>query len=78
VGSLERFVLNHRDFEQKNHTQMINFVSNFKSHVHAITQSLTNDPITVAVIMSSALFFTGFLRNDYGELSRALVRFLHV
>lgn len=38
-------------------------------------QSLTNDPITMAVIMSSLLFVTGFLRNDYGELSRALVRY---
>ena len=40
-----------------------------------IMQSLTNDPITMAVIMSSLLFVTGFLRNDYGELSRALVRY---
>ncbi|KAL7440158.1 hypothetical protein ACHAXH_007250 [Discostella pseudostelligera] len=37
-----------------------------------IGKSLTNDPITMAVVMSTLLFITGFLRNDYGELSRAL------
>lgn len=42
--------------------------------MECILQSLTNDPITMAVVMSSLLFVTGFLRNDYGELSRALVR----
>lgn len=43
-------------------------------YMHGIMQSLTNDPKTMAVVMSSLLFVTGFLRNDYGELSRALVR----
>ena len=36
-------------------------------------QSLMNDPITMSIAMASLLFVTGFLRNDYGELSRALV-----
>jgi len=37
-----------------------------------VGKSLTNDPIKMSIAMSSLLFFTGFLRNDYGELSRAL------
>jgi len=35
-------------------------------------KSLMNDPLTMAMAMSSFLLVTGFLRNDYGELSRAL------
>lgn len=37
-----------------------------------IGKSLLNDPIMMSVAISSLLFLTGFLRNDYGELSRAL------
>jgi hypothetical protein len=35
-------------------------------------QSLMNDPLVMSMAMSSLLFVVGFLRNDYGELSRAL------
>jgi hypothetical protein len=35
-------------------------------------QSLMNDPLMMSIVMSSLLFVAGFLRNDYGELSRAL------
>lgn len=31
-----------------------------------------NDAVKMSVIMAGLLFFAGFLRNDYGELSRAL------
>ena len=31
-----------------------------------------NDPLMMSIVMSSLLFVAGFLRNDYGELSRAL------
>ncbi|KAL7535393.1 hypothetical protein ACHAXR_006462 [Thalassiosira sp. AJA248-18] len=37
-----------------------------------IGKSLMNDPLLMSIAMSSLLFVTGFLRNDYGELSRAL------
>lgn len=37
-----------------------------------IGKSLLNDPVLMGVTMSTLLFVTGFLRNDYGELSRAL------
>lgn len=37
-----------------------------------IGKSLMNDPVMMSAVMSSLLFLTGFLRNDYGELSRAL------
>jgi hypothetical protein len=37
-----------------------------------LPQSLMNDALKMAVIMSGVLFIAGFLRNDYGELSRAL------
>eukprot|EP00569_Conticribra_weissflogii_P004346 CAMPEP_0171343270 /NCGR_PEP_ID=MMETSP0878-20121228/16701_1 /TAXON_ID=67004 /ORGANISM="Thalassiosira weissflogii, Strain CCMP1336" /LENGTH=582 /DNA_ID=CAMNT_0011846181 /DNA_START=125 /DNA_END=1873 /DNA_ORIENTATION=+ len=37
-----------------------------------IGKSLLNDPYLLSSIMSFLLFFSGFLRNDYGELSRAL------
>lgn len=37
-----------------------------------IGKSLMNDPVMMSIAMSSLLFVTGFLRNDYGELSRAL------
>ena len=36
-------------------------------------QSLLNDPVMMSVGISLLLLFIGFLRNDYGELSRALV-----
>eukprot|EP00984_Skeletonema_dohrnii_P019661 scaffold9451_cov103-Skeletonema_dohrnii-CCMP3373.AAC.5 len=35
-------------------------------------KSLLNDPVFISVIMAAVLFVAGFLRNDYGELSRAL------
>eukprot|EP00986_Skeletonema_menzelii_P012778 scaffold7198_cov150-Skeletonema_menzelii.AAC.4 len=35
-------------------------------------QSLLNDPVIMAITMATLLFVAGFLRNDYGELSRAL------
>ncbi|KAL9181220.1 hypothetical protein ACHAXT_010025 [Thalassiosira profunda] len=35
-------------------------------------KSLLNDPLTLSLALASLLFVTGFLRNDYGELSRAL------
>ena len=31
-----------------------------------------NDPLMMSIVMSSLLLVAGFLRNDYGELSRAL------
>ena len=31
-----------------------------------------NDPLMMSIVMSALLFVAGFLRNDYGELSRAL------
>ncbi|KAL3822791.1 hypothetical protein ACHAXA_005956 [Cyclostephanos tholiformis] len=37
-----------------------------------IGKSLLNDPLAMSMAMSSLLFVTGFLRNDYGELSRTL------
>lgn len=37
-----------------------------------IGKSLMNDPLTMSIGISSLLLATGFLRNDYGELSRAL------
>eukprot|EP00571_Detonula_confervacea_P013446 CAMPEP_0172305902 /NCGR_PEP_ID=MMETSP1058-20130122/7099_1 /TAXON_ID=83371 /ORGANISM="Detonula confervacea, Strain CCMP 353" /LENGTH=590 /DNA_ID=CAMNT_0013017643 /DNA_START=103 /DNA_END=1875 /DNA_ORIENTATION=- len=37
-----------------------------------IGKSLMNDPFKMSIAMASFLFVTGFLRNDYGELSRAL------
>ncbi|KAL3779733.1 hypothetical protein ACHAWO_011590 [Cyclotella atomus] len=37
-----------------------------------IGKSLMNDAVKMSVIMAGLLFFAGFLRNDYGELSRAL------
>ena len=42
-------------------------------HYRRNLQSLMNDPIMMSIGMASLLFVTGFLRNDYGELSRALV-----
>lgn len=85
VDSLERFV--HHDQYSINSCrpddelfsnadqQLLFLFSNLTSHeMHGTMQSLTNDPTTMAVVMSSLLFVTGFLRNDYGELSRALVR----
>jgi hypothetical protein len=35
-------------------------------------QSLMNDPFVISFVTASLLFIAGFLRNDYGELSRAL------
>lgn len=35
-------------------------------------KSLMNDPLMLSLAMSSLMFAAGFLRNDYGELSRAL------
>lgn len=35
-------------------------------------KSLLNDPVLMSVLVASLLFVAGFLRNDYGELSRAL------
>jgi len=37
-----------------------------------IGKSLLNDPVMMSIAMSALLLITGFLRNDYGELSRAL------
>ncbi|KAL3792513.1 hypothetical protein HJC23_008435 [Cyclotella cryptica] len=37
-----------------------------------IGKSLMNDAFKMSVIMAGILFIAGFLRNDYGELSRAL------
>lgn len=42
-------------------------------HSYLASQSLMNDPLTMGIVISAVLLFTGFLRNDYGELSRALV-----
>jgi len=35
-------------------------------------KSLLNDPVLLSILVASLVFVAGFLRNDYGELSRAL------
>ena len=35
-------------------------------------KSLLNDPVLMSILIASLVFVAGFLRNDYGELSRAL------